>query len=125
MISPVPALVHKTSVPHFAQRYLLPNELATVICLLKNIESGYFLISMGSLQHFTVPVPPLVTMNSAPHFTQRYLLPTTFAIFRASFQIRESVHALDATLIIETIQGTVKALYDSPSVSLRTIRSAR
>ena len=34
---------------------------------------------MGSLQQATVPVPPLVTMNSDPHFAQIYLLPVSLA----------------------------------------------
>ena len=39
----------------------------------------YYLIAMGSLQQATVPVPPLVTMNSDPHFAQIYLLPVSLA----------------------------------------------
>jgi hypothetical protein len=43
------------------------------------------LISIGWPQQIIVPVPALVTIISAPHLVQRYLLPTTFAIFVTSF----------------------------------------
>ncbi len=39
-------------------------------------EIGYFFSSTGWPQQWTVPFPPRVTMNSAPHFLQTYLLPT-------------------------------------------------
>jgi hypothetical protein len=45
----------------------------------------YFLISITSLQQTRVPLPGLVTMNSAPHFLQIYRLPTSFAISQFSF----------------------------------------
>jgi hypothetical protein len=46
---------------------------------------SYFFISIGWSQHVTVPLPPRVTMTSAPHFAHLYLLPTWFAIFHLSF----------------------------------------
>ena len=36
---------------------------------------------MGSLQQTTVPVPPLVTMNSEAHLAQMYLFPVWLATF--------------------------------------------
>jgi hypothetical protein len=40
---------------------------------------------MGWPQQTIVPAPGLVMIISAPHFVQRYLLPTIFAINVTSF----------------------------------------
>jgi len=40
----------------------------------------YFFCSMGCPQQLTVPLPPRVTITSAPHFAHLYRLPTWFAI---------------------------------------------
>jgi hypothetical protein len=71
---PSPALVQSASVPHFAQRYLLPNWLATLRPPENRVD--YCFCSMGWPQQVMVPVPPLVIIISAPHLVQRYLLPT-------------------------------------------------
>jgi hypothetical protein len=43
---------------------------------------------MGWPQQTIVPAPALVMIISAPHFVQRYLLPTTFAILITSLAVQ-------------------------------------
>jgi hypothetical protein len=35
-----------------------------------SLRCGYFFCSMGAPQHFSAPVPPLVTMTWEPHLPQ-------------------------------------------------------
>jgi len=49
---------------------------------------------MGSLQQTTVPVPPLVTMNSEAHLAQMYLFPVWLATFLLLVLIVEIRHRL-------------------------------
>jgi hypothetical protein len=44
----------------------------------------YFFSSIGWPQHVAVPLPPRVTIASAPHFVHMYLFPAMFAMFHAS-----------------------------------------
>jgi hypothetical protein len=47
--------------------------------------NNYFFCSMGLPQWDIVPVPPLVTIISAPQTEQMYLLPIWFAMSITSF----------------------------------------
>jgi hypothetical protein len=44
---------------------------------------------MGWPQQVTVPLPPRVTMTSAPHFSHLYLLPTWFGMITFPFKNTE------------------------------------
>ena len=44
-----------------------------------------YLVSIGSPQQLSRPLPPLVTTNSLPHFLQVYFFPTSFAIFNTPY----------------------------------------
>lgn len=63
--------------------------LTQLTCHLNNYlhQPSYFFSSMGCPQQWIVPLPPLVTINSEPHFAQRYLLPTWFANFLPPFHL--------------------------------------
>jgi hypothetical protein len=50
------------------------------VCHLLSRHAAYFFCSISTPQHFSVPVPPLVTMTCELHFVQMYILPSWFAI---------------------------------------------
>ena len=79
---PSPAFVHRISVSHFSQRYLLPS------CAMASfLRISYFLNSVLCPQQWSSPFPPLVIINSAPHFLQIYLFPTWLAIIYIPSQV--------------------------------------
>jgi hypothetical protein len=75
---PSPALVQRTSEPQTSHLYLFPSLLTVVHLLFLSFfrQKPYFFCSMGCPQQVTVPLPPRVTITSAPHFPHKYLFPT-------------------------------------------------
>ena len=66
---------------------------------------------MGWLQQATVPVPPLVTMNSDPHLAQIYLLPVSLAnCFLPVLEVENRcgptrIAVIEPRAIIDNVQG--------------------
>lgn len=55
----------------------------------------YFFSSMGWPQQWSSPLPPRVTINSAPHFLHTYLFPTSFAMNQSSSKFPDMYSKLD------------------------------
>jgi hypothetical protein len=66
-ISPLPALVHKTSLLQTSQEYRFPSWAIVFLLPADDAVTFYFFSSLGLPQHTTSPLPARVTMISLPH----------------------------------------------------------